>query len=100
MPINVVRGQTLTLLLEFFQAEEDGPPLNLTGATVSVHQSNYNATPLMAVTDAPNGQVTVVIQSAGTDRMSLNRPSWLQIKVVFPSGEVRVTPRIEMQAVT
>lgn len=99
MPIKVIKGQSITLLLEFFQAGEDGPRLDLTSAVIAVEDTNLlTMTPLLAISDAVQGEITVFIADEDTRKMSLSRPTWLQVRVELPSGEVRVTPKIEMQA--
>lgn len=97
MPIQIARGQSMDILMEYFQEDEDGPPIDLTGAVFSIHDANYPAQAEFEAVNLANGQVNLVISEAASEVMVSTRVNWFKVKVEIANVYEDVSPRIEFE---
>jgi hypothetical protein len=86
--ISIRRGATLDLPLDFFTDENETTPVDLTGSTLTVVQSNFPVDPTLNVTDAAGGSAQLFLSDANTSNLVLHRNYVLTIKHVQPNTEV------------
>lgn len=96
MPIQIHRGQSKTILMEYFQEDVTGPTINLTGALFSIHDANYPAQATFQEVDLATGKVNLMISSEGSEAMVTTRINWMKVKVAIGSWE-DVSGRIEFE---
>jgi hypothetical protein len=86
--IPIRRGATLVLPLDFFTDEAETTPVDLTGSTLTVVQSNFPVDPNLVVLDADSGSTRLSLAATDTDNLVLHRNYVLTIKQVQPSSNV------------
>lgn len=90
MPIRIARGQRKTILAEYFQAEEDGPRMDLTSALFTVSDSNFSlpvGSILFETVDLAQGTINVVVTAAASSAMRVGRINWFTVKCVIGTWE-------------
>jgi hypothetical protein len=97
VPIGIARGQRKTILMEYFQGDENSAPINLTGALFSIHDANFPAEAEFQAVDLANGRVNLIITADGSSAMSPTRVNWLKVMATTGPAWEDVSPRIEFQ---
>jgi hypothetical protein len=92
--IPIERGETLNLVLELFQTDEDGLPINLVGATVDISDSTFPAAaqPVLLVTNAPGGKMVFRLSAAETNQLVVGRSYQCKIRITDTAGNVQKHP--------
>lgn len=90
------RGQTLSLQITFYEAEQGGAALDLTGATVTVreYKPSVLGAAAIVVTSAVNGECTLSMTETQVDDLNDGRVNWFRLEAEFAGGDNRVTPQI------
>lgn len=91
------RGQALSLRFTWWQGTAGGDPLDLSGATLTVRESNRAATFALAdveVVDAAEGVSSFALSEVDGEGLSAGRTNWFRIEAQWPDGSNRVTPKI------
>lgn len=88
--IPIRRGATLALTLDFFTDTTETTPLDLTGSTLTIVESNFPVNPTLVVISAATGNTKLTLVDTLTDDLVLNRNYELTIKHVQPSGNVKL----------
>jgi hypothetical protein len=86
--INIRRGATLALPLDFFTDDTETVALDLTGSTLSIVESNFPVNPTLAVLNAVQGSTKLTLADTLTDDLIQRRNYELTIKQVQPGGDV------------
>lgn len=95
MAVTVNRGQSIVFDLEFFQEDEDGPVLNLTGGTVQIAEKNFYGDPVCAIVSAVGGTATVTLSTDVTLHMSTKTTQWFKVSAIV-GPTTYVFPKVEM----
>lgn len=93
--INTQYGQYLPLQFTFYQEETGGDPVDLSGASVTIRESNRDAfgEATITVTDAENGVVSVVLTESDAEGLGHGRTNWFRLEADFSTSNI-VTPKI------
>lgn len=86
--IPIRRGATLALPLDFFTDETETTPLDLSGSTLTVVESNFPTNPTLTVLSAPGGNVRLSLADTLTTGLVLHRNYELTVKQVQPGGNI------------
>jgi hypothetical protein len=86
--IPIRRGATLTTLLDFFSDSTETTPLNLTGSTLTIVESNFPVDPTLVVLSNSGGNVKLTLANTLTAALILNRNYELTLKQVQPGGDI------------
>jgi hypothetical protein len=86
--ISIRRGATLVLPLDFFADESETTPVDLTGSTLSVVDSNFPVNPTLNVLVAASGTAKLTLSATNTANLILHRNYELTIKQVQPSTDI------------
>lgn len=93
--IETQRGQSIALAITFFEEDEGGDPLDLTGATLTVREASpailLDAT--VAITDDDAGECSLALSEAQADQLGSGRVNWFRLEAQFDAENV-VTPKI------
>jgi hypothetical protein len=92
--IPIERGETLNLVVEFFQDEADGVTLDLTGSELTISDSTFpsNAAPTLEVIDAVSGRVQFRLTHTQTYNLVTGRNYQCKIRQVTADGSVHKHP--------
>lgn len=91
------RGQELSLRFTWWQGAPGGDALDLTGAVLTVRESNRDGIRQGAVVnidDADAGVSLMTLSEANADNLGDGRTNWFRIEAQWPDGSNRVTPKI------
>lgn len=91
------RGQALNLRLSWWQGAPGADALDLTGATVTLRESNRPTTfaqAVVSVTDASAGVCALELAETPAEGLGSGRTNWFRVEAQWPDGENRVTPKI------
>jgi hypothetical protein len=86
--LNIVAGQTERFTATF--KNEDGTPIDLTGATVTLESDGEAIANTPTITDAANGVVDVLIDAATT--ATITRRERVRFKRVMAGGDIALEP--------
>lgn len=90
MPIRIARGQRKTILAEFFQGDENSPPIDLSAAMFSVDDANF-AIPLGSVefqtVNLALGQISIIVTGEASSAMRSGSINWFTVKTVIGTWE-------------
>lgn len=80
--------------------DADGNPTDLTGCTVDLFDNDLCPLFTIAITDAPNGEITLqpVWSADDAEILAFPHTSYLRIRVMFPDGTDDTTPRLTIYA--
>lgn len=92
--VNTQRGQALSLQV-VFNEDENGTPLVLTGATVTVRESRPAVLQEASITvdDASSGVCTMALTEAQAEQLGEGRVNWFRLEAQFADDNI-VTPKI------
>lgn len=90
MPIRIARGQRKTILAEFFQGDENSPPIDLSAALFSVDDANF-ALPVGSVlfetVNLAVGQINLVVTAEASSAMRAGNVNWFTVKTQIGTWE-------------
>lgn len=95
----IIRGQSVSWPMAFYDDDAETVPLDCTGATISVVQNTTGATITTQWTDQVNGKAKLLISSAETMKMKPGRFGTFRVKlgahpvkgdVVYPNTDLLV----------
>lgn len=88
-------GQSLRLECTIWDGSIGGTPLDLTGATLSVRESNPAVLKegVIAVTDAAQGKIMLTLTEAQAEELGEGRVNWFRFEAQFDDDNL-VTPKI------
>lgn len=93
------RGQTLDLQFRWYQGEVGSAAVDLTGAVVSVRETNRPVlqAATISIVDAPGGIVRMTTTEEQSDQLSIGPRNWFRLEAQWPDGSNRVTPKIAIE---
>lgn len=97
--IKIRQGQTVDLSLEFFQKDETGARLDLTGSTLSFAKNTFPTAPTLTATDAATGRAKLTMTTAQTNALSVNKSYHVKVSITQLNGTVRVYPTLTFTVV-
>jgi hypothetical protein len=87
--INIRRGDTLDLRLEFFSDTDETTPVDFTGSTLSLADSTFVEDPTFTTVDESGGVLSLAMTPEQTSALVARRVYQLEIRQVQPGGAVR-----------
>lgn len=91
-------GESVDLNFEY--KDENGDPMDLTSASVSVYSSTpdiIQEAAVLTITDAANGVVNFLLHRDYADQLRKGRNNFFRIQVVFADDSDDITPEIYLQ---
>lgn len=89
-----------TVDLQFVYTNEDGTPINLSSASVSIFSSSpeiIQSAATISITDAPNGVVRFLLGRDDALGLRRGRDNRFRVQMIFGSESDDVTPDIYLQ---